>query len=155
MEISNGKLFWMVILRVVIGWHFLYEGIVKLTNPNWSSVNYLMDSQGYFKEYFYSWAANPDTVKIIDLLNIYGLIAIGLGLILGLFSRVAAWAGVLLLLTYYISHPPCYWLTYAMPSEGNYLFVNKVLIEMITLIVLSLFPTGRRIGIDRLIFGKK
>jgi thiosulfate dehydrogenase [quinone] large subunit len=155
MQISSGKLFWLVVLRVMIGWHFLYEGIVKLTNPNWTSVGYLMDSQGYFREYFYSLAANPDTVRLIDLLNIWGLIAIGLGLILGLFGRIATYAGVLLLAAYYLSHPACYWLTYAVPGEGNYLFVNKVLIEMVTLIVLSLFPTSRRIGIDRLIFGKK
>ena len=35
-----------VILRVAIGWHFLYEGITKVLNPNWSSIGYLMDSKG-------------------------------------------------------------------------------------------------------------
>ena len=27
----------LVVLRILIGWHLLYEGIAKLLNPNWSS----------------------------------------------------------------------------------------------------------------------
>jgi thiosulfate dehydrogenase [quinone] large subunit len=38
--------------------------------------------------------------------------------------------------------------------EGSYLIVNKILIEMIALAVLFVFPTGKRIGIDRLICRK-
>ena len=155
MKYSFTQLFFLVMLRVLIGWHFFYEGLVKLTNPNWSCVSYLMDSQGFLKEYFYSLAADPGTVKIIDFLNVWGLMAIGLGLMLGLLSRVAIWSGIVLLTAYYFSHPPFYWLKYAMPSEGNYLIVNKVLLEIATLFVLLVFSTSRRIGIDRLIFGKK
>jgi len=92
---------------------------------------------------------------VIDFLNIYGLIAIGLGLMLGLFSHAALWSGILLLALYYLSHPPCFWLKYSMPAEGSYLFVNKILIEMVAMIVLLVFPTSRIIGIDRLIFGKR
>ena len=45
---TTTQLFWLVALRVLIGWHFLYEGLVKVVNPNWSSAGYLMDSQGFF-----------------------------------------------------------------------------------------------------------
>ena len=27
----------LVVLRVLIGWHFLYEGLAKLGNPYWTS----------------------------------------------------------------------------------------------------------------------
>ncbi|SVB00541.1 uncharacterized protein METZ01_LOCUS153395, partial [marine metagenome] len=30
---SGSQLFGLVILRILIGWHFLYEGISKLVNP--------------------------------------------------------------------------------------------------------------------------
>ena len=30
-----------LVLRIMIGWHFLYEGIVKLLDPRWSSAAYL------------------------------------------------------------------------------------------------------------------
>ena len=42
-----------------------------------------------------------------------------------------------------------------MPSEGSYLIVNKVLIELVALVVLLAFTTGRVVGIDRLIAKKR
>ncbi|MCF8368888.1 MAG: DoxX family membrane protein [Bacteroidales bacterium] len=154
MNINKSAVIWLTVLRVFIGWHFLYEGLVKLVNPNWSSVGFLLDSQGILKSFFESLAANSDTLAIVDFLNIWGLIAIGLGLILGLFSKVATWSGIVLLGLYYLSHPPFVGLDYSMPMEGSYLIVNKILIEMAALIVLLFFPTSKRIGIDRLIFRK-
>ena len=155
MKYTNHQLFWLVTLRVIIGWHFLYEGLVKLINPNWSSVGFLLDSEGFLSGFFESLAANPGLLQWIDWINIWGLIAIGSGLILGVFCRVAISAGILLLTMYYFSHPPFVGLTYAMPTEGSYLIVNKVLIEMVAMIVLLVFPTSRFIGIDRLIFSRK
>ena len=35
------QLYGLVTLRVLIGWHFLYEGVSKLINPYWSSAAYL------------------------------------------------------------------------------------------------------------------
>jgi thiosulfate dehydrogenase [quinone] large subunit len=147
-------IFWLVTLRVIIGWHFLYEGMVKLYNPHWTSAGYLLDSQGFLKNIFYWMASSADLLKFIDFLNIWGLIAIGLTLILGLFTRVALWSGVALLAMYFLSHPPFIGVEYALASEGSYLFVNKTLIEMVAMIVLAYFPTGKYFGIDRLIFKK-
>lgn len=36
-KIKNTQWYALVLLRVLIGWHFLYEGYVKVINPNWSS----------------------------------------------------------------------------------------------------------------------
>lgn len=139
-------------LRVLIGWHFLYEGLSKLVNPDWSSVAFLLDSEGFLSSLFYSLASDPGLLKMVDFLNIWGLILIGLGLILGLFSRVSIIAGIALLGMYYLSHPPFVGYTFAVPSEGSYLWVNKNLIEMAALAVLLVFPTSRETGIDRFIF---
>lgn len=153
--INKTQLFWLVTLRVFIGWHFLYEGLVKLVNPNWSSVGYLLDSQSWFKEIFYWMTSNPSLLKAIDLINIWGLIAIGLGLILGLFSRTSLCAGIALLSMYYLSHPPFIGLQYGLPMEGSYLIVNKTLIELAAMAVLMVFPANREIGLDGLIFRKR
>jgi thiosulfate dehydrogenase [quinone] large subunit len=152
---SKSRAFWLITLRVVIGWHFLYEGVAKLANPNWSSAGYLMDSQGFLKGFFYWLASDASILGVVDFLNVWGLIAIGLGLILGLFTTLALWSGVVLLACYYLSHPPFVGASYALPMEGSYLLVNKTLIELVALIVLAGFPTGRIVGIDRLIFGGK
>lgn len=152
---TNAQLSWLVVLRVAIGWHFLYEGLVKLMNPNWSSVGFLLDSRGFLESFFHSLTTNPNTVNIIDQLNIWGLILIGLGLILGFLARPACIFGIALLATYFLSHPPLPGLRYAVPNEGSYLLVNKNLIELIALAVLFVFPSSRYIGIDLLIFKKR
>ncbi len=151
---SNGQLTWMVILRVAIGWHFLYEGIVKLLNPNWSAVGYLLDSKGIFSFFYQSLASNPQVLNVVNFLNEWGLVFIGLGLVLGVFTRLSTIAGMVLLAFYYFSHPPFIGMNYALPNEGSYLLVDKVFIEFCALGVLSVFPTGRFIGIDRFIFKK-
>ncbi len=152
---TNYQLAALVGLRVLIGWHFLYEGLVKLMKPFWSAQGFLLDSQGFAKDFFY-WMANTETVlNTLNFLNIWGLILVGLGLMLGLFSRWAAIGGIVMLAFFYLSHPPFIGAEYLLPSEGNYLLVNKNLIELAALIVLLLFPCSHRIGLDRLIFFKK
>jgi thiosulfate dehydrogenase [quinone] large subunit len=152
---STAQMSLLVILRLVIGWHFLYEGISKLLNPNWSSIGFLLDSKGPLGGMFQAMAGNPDLVNLIDFSNAWGLTAIGLGLITGLLSQIASLAGMVLLAFYYLSHPPLVGIEYAIPNEGSYLWVNKNLIEFFALWVLFLFPTGHRIGLDRFIFKKK
>lgn len=145
----------LVTLRIVIGWHFLYEGLAKLTNPYWTSAGYLAESKGWFSGYFLDIAANPAALTVVDYLNIWGLMLIGVGLILGAFTRFATVAGIVLLALYYLAAPPLVGFSYPMPTEGSYLIVNKILIELAALVVLLAFPTGRVVGIDRLIAGKR
>lgn len=138
----------LVILRIVIGWHILYEGFSKLLIPNWSSASFLMESKWILKGFAEWIMSNPAVLNTVDFLNIWGLIAIGIGLILGLFTRAAAISGAILLLIYYLSNPPLIGLEYSLPSEGNYLIVSKTLIEVAALAVLAVFPTGSFAGLD-------
>ncbi len=152
--LSKLQLSALVGLRVIIGWHFLYEGIIKFSNPDWSSIGYLIDSQGIFAGFFNSLASNISLMPVVDFLNIWGLILIGAGMILGLFDRAAVISGIVLLIMYYLSHPAFIGAKYVSPMEGNYLFVNKTMIEIFALFVLLVFPTSRSIGLDRFLFGK-
>ena len=144
----------LVVLRILIGWHFLYEGLAKLTNPYWSSAGYLSQAQWWFDGTFLNIAASPSALGVVDFLNIWGLILIGLGLTLGCLARHAAIAGVVLLALYYIAAPPFVDFAYSMPSEGSYLVVNKVLIELVALLAIVAFPTSKVFGLDRFIFWK-
>ena len=145
---SNLQLTALVILRMLIGWHLLYEGISKVINPYWSSATYLMESKWIFSGWFQSIVANPTALNIVDFLNEWGLIAIGLGLIAGVLTNIATIAGIVLLLLYYLANPPFVGLNYSMPTEGSYLIVNKTLIEAAALFVLAVYPTGKKIGLD-------
>ena len=141
----------LVSLRMLIGWHFLYEGLAKITNPYWTSAGYLQESQGWFSERFISLAADPGTLTVVDYLNQWGLLLIGLALLVGIFVRTGAWAGVILLALYYLAAPPFPGLEYGIPAEGSYLIVNKLLIELAALLVLLGFPTADRVGLERLL----
>ncbi len=146
---SNSQTFWLVILRLLIGWHFLYEGIAKILNSGWTAYPYLMDSQGFFAGCFHSLADNPSLLTVANYVNIYGLTLVGLGLILGCFSRIASIGGILFLAMYYLSHPPFIGAEYMMPTEGSYLWIDKNMIEIGALMVLIYFPTSQIIGLDR------
>ncbi len=149
---TTAQLLALIACRVLIGWHFLYEGCTKLMNPEWSARGFLLDSKGICENWFYWMANTEDVLQTVNFLNQWGLILIGLALMLGLFSRAASIAGVVMLTLFYLSHPPFIGVEYAMPSEGSYLVVNKNLIELSALVILFLFPTSRIVGIDRLIF---
>jgi len=151
---SNWQLTALVVLRFLIGWHILYEGLAKLLNPQWSSLGFLQQSQGLISG-FAKWViSNPGVLNTVDFLNTWGLIAIGLGLLFGLLARPAAIAGAALIFVYYLNSPPMVGVEYALPVDGNYLIVDKTLIESVSLCVLALFPTSRFFGLDAL-FAKR
>lgn len=141
----------LVALRLLIGWHILYEGFSKLLIPNWSSMSFLNESKWIMSGFSHWIVSNPGILKAVDFLNTWGLIAIGLGLILGLFTRIAAISGAILLFVYYFNNPPLIGLEYTLPTEGSYLVVSKTLIEAVALIALAVFPSGLFAGLDMII----
>ena len=148
MKFTPLQLFTLVTLRFLIGWHLLYEGISKLTNSGWTSAGFLKESKWVLSGFSQWILSNSNVLNTVDFLYTWGLIAIGIGLILGLFTRMAAISGTLLLLVYYLMNPPLIGLEYSVPFEGNYLIVSKTLIEAVALFVLVLFPTGSIAGLD-------
>ncbi len=50
--INRGTRFFLVVLRLAIGWHFLVEGLEKVNNPSWTSEPYLHAATGPFGKYF-------------------------------------------------------------------------------------------------------
>ena len=153
--VNEFQLYGLIGLRVLIGWHFLYEGVAKLLNPFWSSAAFLLDAKWVFSGIAKWMVASPSILGLVDYLNMWGLTIIGICLILGLFSRYASYAGMLLVLVYYLFTPSFWWLDYSRPGEGSYLVVNKNLIEACALFVLYQFPTSEIIGLDRLLIKYK
>lgn len=136
-------------LRILVGWHFLFEGLSKVALPHWSSAAFLMESKWLFSGFFHWIMAYPTALMIVDQLNIWGLIFIGLGLFLGMFTRFASIAGAFLLLLYYVANPP--FMNSGVPLEGHYFFIDKNLIEAGLLILFAYFQKGYLWGIDRMI----
>jgi len=137
----------LILLRLFIGWHFLYEGVLKLYNPAWTSKAYLSSAE--LLSPFFQWLASDGMIHLVDNLNIFGLMVVGLSLLLGYFERVGSIFGIRLLLMYYLAHP-------ALPgasqagTEGSYWIINKNLIEAAALYVLYQLPTGAYFGLHSL-----
>ena len=143
----------ITVLRVVIGWHFLYEGVSKLTSTTWSSAGYMKASRGPLAEFFRWIASQPHLLDNANLITMYGLTIVGVLLMLGLFTRLAAAGGIGFILLFYLCNPPFIGYFYAIPTEGTYLIVNKNLVELCALVVILFTGTGRFAGLDAILHG--
>ena len=138
----------ITIIRAAIGWHFLYEGYVKLFSDSWSAASYLNNTHGFFSDFYHWLAASPVRLGIVDFLNIWGLILIGLALFIGLCTRWAALFGALLLALYYFAYPPFGYSLYS--GDGSVYIINLLFIEAAILIFFFCYKE-KGYGLDRVI----
>jgi thiosulfate dehydrogenase [quinone] large subunit len=148
----------LILLRTLIGWHFAWEGFVKLwwpswsrggwPLPHWSAAGFLQQATGPLADLFHA-LGESSWMPLLDVLIAVALLLTGLSLMLGLFTGTGlATAFVLLALSYVAAIPT---LGVVGPgAEGNYLFVNKNLVEAGAVLVLLVFRTGRIAGLDLL-----
>jgi thiosulfate dehydrogenase [quinone] large subunit len=147
----------LVVLRTLVGWHFLYEGYTKLLYPAWgqngapvapwSSSAYLKAATGPLATIFH-WIGNAPWIGSIDLLVAVALTAAGVSLMLGYFTQTGCAVALALLTMFYLAAIPTGRLD--ARAEGTYLLVNKTLIEACAVAVLFACRTGSIAGFDRL-----
>ena len=145
----NWKTLFITLLRVGIGWHFFYEGLSKLLTPEWTATGFLASTNSFLSGFYHWMAQSPAMMQVVDFLNIYGLILIGLGLFFGVFTRIASGAGILLLTLYYFAYPP-FGPSLMMQAEGSLFIVNALLIEILALGVF-VFIKDSGYGIENLV----
>jgi uncharacterized membrane protein YphA (DoxX/SURF4 family) len=136
----------ITILRISVGWYFLYEGMIKVFDPGWTSCNFLSNTSGFLSGFYHALAANPFVLRIVDLLNVWGLVLIGLSLFVGLFVKFTAIAGTLLLALYYFAYPP-FGASLFGPVEGSMYIVDRNFIQAIVLLFF-VFSREKGYGID-------
>ncbi|MBY0523135.1 MAG: DoxX family protein [Gemmataceae bacterium] len=86
-----------------------------------------------------------------DAIVRYGLTAVGLCLLLGLFTRLACVGGAVFLLMFTLALPALPGLPANPRAEGTYLFINKNIIEMLALLALATTYSGCWVGLDGLV----
>lgn len=156
--LTRGQQVSLVLLRTLIGWHFLYEGYFKLWRPAWSrdgaplaawsSAGYLHAASGPFASVFHR-LADASWLPRVDLAIAVGLVLVGLSLMLGLFTQAGCAGALALLGLFYLAQIPTAGVQ-QLGAEGAYLLVSKTLIEASAVLVLFCFRTGRVAGLDRL-----
>src|SRR5712692_1952663 len=153
---QRAQLVALVVLRTLIGWHFLYEGYYKWILPawtrdghplaRWSSAGYLKAASGPLAGLFQR-LVEAGWVPWIDRTVEIALVLIGLSLVLGLLTRAGCWGALVFLTLVYVAAIP----VRGVPQpggEGTYLLVNKNLIEWAAVLLLLTFRTGEIAGLD-------
>lgn len=127
-------------LRLVLGWLFLYAGYSKIMNPEWSAIGFLEDAKTF--GVIYDWFASASNIGWVNFLNQWGQILIGVGLITGTFTTLAAYAGVLMMVLYYFPG-------LEFPYLGHSFIIDDHVIYAFGLLVLVYFRAGQYMGLDQ------
>jgi len=89
----------LLLLRIALGWVFLYSGLTKVLNPDWTAAGYLRGAKTFTD--LYQWLAADANIGWVSFLNQWGQTLIGAAMILGIGVRIASWSGALMMLLYY------------------------------------------------------
>jgi thiosulfate dehydrogenase [quinone] large subunit len=129
------------LLRVAMGWIFVWSGFDKLLG-DWTSAGFLVNStNGPLEGWFRDLGANAAAVDVIDGLVIWGQILIGITLIVGLFTRFSLfWAGAMMFMFYIAQFPP-----------ANNPFLDDHIVYIGVFLLLGALGAGRILGLDALI----
>lgn len=123
----------IVLLRILLGVFFFWVGLMKL-RTGFSAEGYLVNAtSGPFAEIFADLAG----MGWVNIMVVYGEIAIGLGLITGTLVRLASASGILMMILYYLS---------ALPPEHGPIDQHVIYAGIFWLLIIS--GAGRMYGID-------
>ena len=127
----------VVALRVIMGWLFFYSGITKVLDPEWTAGGYLVHAVPQGNPFTGVWTVFAG-MPLVDILFQWGLTLVGLGIMLGAFTRWNAfWGSVMMLLIWASS----------LPLE-NGIIVDEHIVYIAVLLILSTMGAGRIAGLD-------
>lgn len=130
----------LFLLRLSLGWLFFYAGISKLFNPSWSAAGYLHGAKTFAG--LYEWLAQPGLLPVVNLLNEWGALLLGVSLLLGVFVRISTALGAVLMLLYYVP-------ILEFPYIGkNAFLVDEHIVYALALLVLGSLRDGRIWGLE-------
>ena len=129
----------LLLVRLSLGWLFFYSGITKILNPQWSSLKYLQGAK--MMTGFYAWLSQPSILSVVDFMNEWGQLLLGISLILGVAVRLSTTLGAILMALYYIALP------FPYPNPQS-LIVDTHVIYALILIYLGAVQAGRVYGLE-------
>ena len=135
----------LVLMRLAIGWILFAGGLDKLFDSSWSASGYLMHAV-HPANPFASFFAGLAGSLLVDWLVIIGLTATGLGLLLGLFTRLCSLFAAIIIFLFYLSALQGGLLAF-LPLEHGFV-VNEHVVYIMLLFGVSSFGAGQVLGVD-------
>lgn len=130
---------WIFLMRLVMGWVFLYAGLQKILQGNWTAEKFLTSLNGPFASFFHQMAGN----HFIDWLNMIGLILIGTALVLGIFVRWTSFWAIILMVLYYLAQFP--------PRQDYLVLFDEHIVYIFIFVGFMIFGSGKFWAIDNLL----
>ena len=131
------------ILRILMGWTFLYAGAWQIWD-NFDTAKFL-DHVVTFHSVFAVFGT-PTMLPITDFLVKWGHLLIGLSLISGFMVRISGPFGVLLMITYYFAH-----MKFPYIEEPVNFLVDYHLVYATVIVYLIAHRAGHVCGLDGLV----
>jgi thiosulfate dehydrogenase [quinone] large subunit len=131
------------ILRILMGWTFLYAGAWQLWD-NFDTAGFLNHVVTFHS--FFSIFAQPALLPITDFMVKWGHLLIGLSLISGFMVRISGPFGVLLMITYYFAH-----MKFPYIEEPVNFLVDYHLVYATVIVYLIAHRAGHVWGLDGLV----
>jgi uncharacterized membrane protein YphA (DoxX/SURF4 family) len=128
----------------------ILNGWTESLRKDWAAAGIPTEAQ---KASYGEYQPPPTLLDLSNQITKWGLTLVGIGLLLGLLTPVAALAGAGFLTLFYLAQPPWPGLPVPPQAEGHYWIVNKNLIELLACLVLAATPNGLWIGLDAWLFG--
>lgn len=129
-------------MRLVMAWVFFQAGFQKFLESGWSAAGFLENTTLNPFGMFTMMAGEP----VVDMMVIYGQLAIGLGLFFGALVRLASLGGGIMMVLFWLGSLEG-GLMAGLPIEHGYL-VSSHIVYLLLLFGIGAFGAGRILGID-------
>lgn len=130
----------IVLLRVSMGWVFLFAAIRQIPNPDFSAAGFMSGATTF--PWFFQLMSTAPFLTVIDFVIPWAHLLIGLGLILGFGVRLAAIGGATLMFLYYLPR-----LDFPMVGPQNFI-VEYHLVYALVIVYLAAVKAGRVFGLE-------
>ncbi|KAB1191146.1 MULTISPECIES: DoxX family protein [Haloferax] len=131
----------LVLVRIITGYWFLNAGMGKLLAPEpFSAAGWLMNSSGPISG-FLAWAGStPWMLEFTNFMIPLGQTLIGLGILIGALTRLAAFFGGFLMVFFYLGN-----------ADWAHGYVNGDLFGLLMFALIGTLAAGRILGLDTII----
>ncbi len=130
-----------LLLRLLMGWIFLWAGFDKAINGFEADGFLLHATSGPLKDWFVDLGGDATALSVIEPLVTYGQILMGFALFLGVATRLALAFAMAMMFLFYIAQ---------FPPEHD-LFVDYYIVYIAVYLMLGALGAGRILGLDRFI----